>query len=119
MNEPQTNFDASSEPALKELQGELQSLRTLLVATLAILFLISICLNVYLRHQAVAVGNQAAGIQRSLSQFETMEAPRAAEFWTKLLDYSKTHPDFSPIVQKYAPHIFIPQPAASNVPPKK
>jgi hypothetical protein len=119
MNESQTNFDASSEPALKELQGELQSLRTLLVATLAILCLISICLNIYLRHQAVAVGNQAAEIQRSLYLFGSLEAPRAAEFWTKLLDYSKTHSDFSPIIQKYAPHIFIPPSVTTNVPPKK
>ena len=38
---------------------------------------------------------------------------KAIEFWGKLNDYARTHPDFMPIINKYAQHIIIhgpPQP---------
>jgi hypothetical protein len=119
MNQPETNFDPAQEPVLRGLQEQLRSLRTLLACVLVILLAISICLNVFLRRQAVAVTSQVSEIQKTLVQFQTSDSPRMTEFWTKLVGYSKTHSDFAPIIEKYSPHIVLPAQQSTNATPKK
>jgi hypothetical protein len=115
MNESETNIDSASGPTLQGLQEELRSLRLLVVSTLAILFIFSVCLNIYLSRQAMVVSNQAAEAQKAVEEFNSFGAPWANTFWNKLLDYSKTHPDFAPIVSKYSTYIVsAPRQATNN-----
>ncbi|MDB6125633.1 MAG: hypothetical protein JWQ71_4626 [Pedosphaera sp.] len=119
MNESEANIDSASGPSLKTLQEELQSLRTLVTGALAILFIFSVCLNIFLSRQAMVVSNQAAEAQKAVDEFRTFGAPWANDFWYKLLAYSKTHNDIAPIISKYSPYITASPPQATNNAVKK
>jgi hypothetical protein len=119
MNESEPNLDSASGPSLKTLQEEVQSLRTLVTGTLAILFVFSVCLNIFLARQAMVVSNQAAEAQKTVEVFNKQGAPWANDFWYKLIAYSKTHNDISPIIAKYSPYITATPPQATNNAVKK
>jgi len=122
MNESDTNLDiAPPEPTtVRLLEEEVQSLRTLLVCTLLVLLVLGGSLNVFLLRQASVMGNQAAEQQRIVDQFNTVKAPMAREFWTRMIQYSNNHQDFkSNVIDKYKPYLGIPTPAPTATTPKK
>lgn len=118
MNE--INFDASADSVHKGLQDEIRSLRMLLVAALAVILLFSGIITVHFSRQAKIAKGQADEAEKVVSEFNSFGGPWANDFWNKLLDYSKTHPDFTPIVEKYRPYITAPpQPHTTTNAPKK
>jgi hypothetical protein len=116
----ENNLEASSDSVIKDLQGQVHSLRLLVICTLAILFIFSACVNFYLAHQSRIAKAQADEAEKIITQFNNFGAPWANDFWNRLLAYSKTHPDFNPIVEKYRPYITAPPQGSTTAPaPKK
>jgi len=113
MNEPDANFEGDT----AALRNEVQGLRNTLTLTLLFAFIFSFCVNVFLYLQGSVVSEQAGEAQQIVSTFQTVGAQQVVEFWGKLSDYSKTHPDFTPILQKYSQFLNIHSNAAPA--PKK
>lgn len=115
----ETNIDSSSDANVRRLQEEVRSLRTLLICALAVMLLFSACINTYLTRQARMIKAQVDEAEKVVAEFGSFGAPWANNFWNKLLDYSKTHPDFTPIIEKYRPYITAPPQNTSTNAPKK
>ncbi len=101
MSETENPVEISGDSGVEALRNEVQTLRAVLSFTVLLLFVFSICMNVFLFRQATAVSGQAAQAQAVVSNFESMSG-QANDFWLKLNDYARTHPDFQPIVAKYS-----------------
>jgi hypothetical protein len=116
----ENTLQSSSDSAVKDLQAQVRSLRLLLITTLALVFMFSACVNLFLAHQSRMAKAQADEAEKIVAQFNSFGAPWANDFWNKLLAYSKTHPDFNPIIEKYRPYITAPPPGSTTNPaPKK
>jgi hypothetical protein len=113
MNESETNLDMAPDNTVAALQEEIQSLRTLMVGALLVLIVFSASLDFFLSRQARIASTQAADAQKYIDEFNTLSIPPARDFWNKLTEFSKTHPDVSPILAKYSPYFQVP---ATNVP---
>lgn len=125
--------DLSSTPAAEspapqpsaDLPRQVQQLRTMLMVTLVLVVLISLCLNVYLWRQLVYLRRDLAAFKpqanQLISNYQRNE-PAVREFLRKLTEYSRTHLDFAPILQKYpfvtnTPIPGVPMPPAANAAP--
>ncbi len=84
--------------------AELQALRHLITSVLLLVLVVSGTFNIYLWRQYRTVQAELAPIQPQAAQILT-EANRlnsfAGDIARKFLDYSRTHPDFTPILNKY------------------
>ena len=87
----------------EELRDELQSLRTLISAALVLLIVSCVCLDLYL---SMRVRDEKAGANQIAIAARNFGAG-AGEFWNKLMEYSKTHPDFNPIIDKWKANVTI------------
>jgi len=103
MNAPETNFEGDN----AAVRNEVQSLRNTLTMTLLFTFIFSFCVNVFLGLQESVVSGQAREAQQIVSTFQSVGAQQVVEFWGKLSDYAKTHPDFNPVLQKYSGFINV------------
>jgi hypothetical protein len=101
------------------LQEEVQALRALMVGALLVLIVFSASLDFFLSRQARMASTQAAEAQKYIEEFNTMSIPPAREFWNKLTEFSKTHPDVSPLLAKYSPYFQVPATNVPVAPPKK
>jgi hypothetical protein len=116
----ENTLQTSSDSAVQDLQAQVRSLRLLLITTLALVFIFSACVNLYLIRQSSIAKAQANEAEKIVGQFNNFGAPWANDFWNRLLAYSKTHPDFNPIIEKYRPYISAPpQGSTPNPAPKK
>ncbi len=106
MNEPENKFGGPADSWSEELRNELQSLRTLLSAALVLLIVFSACMDYFLSAQTTEMRRALYQDQQLVNNFSA-NSTRAAEFWGKLVEYSKTHPDFVPIIDKWKANISI------------
>ncbi len=87
-----------------ELQQQVESLRQLVGSVLIIVFILSGALNIYFWRQLRAVNSELKPLKAQSVQIQaemTKVNAAAGELVRKLLDYTKTHPEFAPILQKY------------------
>jgi hypothetical protein len=98
MDETEPMIEATADSKVETLQGELNALRTLVTISLILLIVFSFCVNVFLFRQVAMARAQVAQAEQFIQGFNTSEF---AEFWNKLSDFSRTHPDFAPIWAKY------------------
>ncbi|MDB6112802.1 MAG: hypothetical protein JWR69_4552 [Pedosphaera sp.] len=119
MNDSETNLGFAPDNTAADLQAEVQSLRSVVVGALLALVIIGISLNAFMMRQASMAGNQAAEAQKFVDEFNTVNIPAAREFWSKLTDYSKTHPDFAPVMTKFGPFFQVPPTNPAAAAPKK
>ncbi len=111
MTAPENEFKPATDSGSEEVRTELQSLRTLLSAALVLVIVFSVCVDLYLSPQVSeerARTDQAAAVMYTFSH-------NAGEFWNRLVEYSKTHPDFAPVIEKWKSHVSMHNNAA---PPK-
>lgn len=83
-----------------DLQEEVNSLRLMLSASLVLLIIFSLCVDVALLKQVSALRTQVDVNERVAGEFNSS---KAIEFWNRLVQYSRTHPDYAPIISKYSP----------------
>jgi len=115
MNGTENKFEDPAGPSVQELSRELESLRATFSFSLLLMVVFTFCINIFLFHQASMMAGQANEAQQLVSNFETNGATQAIEFWTKLNDYGRTHPDFMPVINKYSQFINV----RTNAPAKK
>ncbi|HEY6169019.1 MAG TPA: hypothetical protein VI454_13335 [Verrucomicrobiae bacterium] len=99
------NPTASSTGAVAGLERNLTSLRSLLVATLVILIVGGLGVNVLLVRQVGAARRVVEDLEKRVepasAQFETTFKPRISMFLQALVAFAQTNRDFLPILQKY------------------
>ena len=103
MNEPETNMDATRDAAVNALQEEVQSLRAVVMGALFAVIILSGAVNIYLMRQARQASFDLAGVQHGIDEYRMVQAPAGADFWRKINEYARTHPDFKPIIDKVQP----------------
>jgi len=115
MNETENKFEATGDMVNDGLENEVQSLRALLSASLVILIIFSLCVDVYLFKQVSLLNGDTAMTKLQMEQI--FPSAQASDLWNKLNDYAKTHPDFESVIAKYRPVVnkfTVPSPAAAK-----
>jgi len=104
----------------EELQQQVCALRTLLLATLGILVLLSFILNVLIVRQVNAARTQLEATQKSVAKFvddyNKVSAPMINNFLTKLTLVSKTNAEIGRLLAKYNIQQAVAKPGASTTP---
>jgi len=88
-------------PTIEELQQQVRTLQTFLIATLAVLVLLSGSLNLFVLRQVSMVSKQSEETQKFVTDYETASVPVITEFLNKLTAASKTNADVARLLTKY------------------
>jgi len=100
MNESESTYPpAIPKPMNEDLRNEVQSLRAMLSVSLIVLIMFQVCVALFLFKQVSMARAQAIALQQQV--VDSFSIPQASEFWNKMNEYSKTHPDYEPIISKY------------------
>ncbi len=102
MNGPDERLDGPADPAFEEMRSELSSLRTLLSVSLIFLILLGLTMDRYLLKQVMLVRDQIQGVS-NLEKRAGPELAKESAFWNSMVTYSKTHPDFVPVINYFSP----------------
>lgn len=90
---------------LQELRTECQSLRQIVSALLVLVLLVSGALDIYLLRQWRMVRaellRRGPQISQFVAEYNRVSQPAISDFVKRLVDYEKTHPDFTYILLKY------------------
>ncbi len=118
---PATSLATGSDRAVapETLRDQIQTLRALLVATLAALLLLGAAVNIYLVRQFWMVRKDLATTQSFLQDYQKNKEPVLNEFVARLQGFAQDHPDLNPILEKYGikPAATGPAPPAPAPPP--
>ncbi len=99
---------------IENLQVEVQSMQTLLCVSLMLFLIFTICINLFLGMQVSMMRDQVHHTESVENAFISTTAPQLYQFYAKVNDYASKHPDFKPIMDKYAPffatHKFLTSP---------
>lgn len=90
----------------QDSKTELQALRSLIACALALVIVFSVCVDYYLSAQTSEMGKILAQEQQAVRNFSAYST-RAAEFWVKLVDYSKRDPNFNFVIDKWKGSVSI------------
>jgi hypothetical protein len=101
MNETENKFEAAGDIVNDGLQNEVHSLRALLSASVVIMIIFSLCVDVFLLKQISLLNGDTAVTRQQTDQL--FPSAQASELWNKLNEYAKTHPDFETVIAKYRP----------------
>jgi hypothetical protein len=113
MNETENKLEATGDFVNDDLQNELQSLRALVSASLVIMIMFSLCVDVFLIKQVSLLNSDTAVTKARTEQI--FPTAKASELWNKLNDFAKAHPDYETVIAKYRPVVSqftSPNPAA-------
>jgi hypothetical protein len=97
MNEPSAQFDPSASQS-EDLQDEVQSLRLMLCAALALMMVFGGCVDLILLKQAADLRSAVGKAQLALEAAPPVPITQYVDFWNKLNEYSKTHPELAPLM---------------------
>jgi hypothetical protein len=100
MSEFEQTSQAPSGSGNAELQENVNSLRTLLSATLILLIVFSLMMNLFLLKQVSSLRAQTDSMEAAVNGFNT---PRAVDYWNHLVAYARTHPEFAPVINQFYP----------------
>ena len=113
-----TNPAPANPPATVELlERQLQALRKLFALALAILLVSSGSLMMFLWGQKRILNSQLSEATKFVEDYEKVTAPFLNNFISNLQAYSRTHPDFDPIMDKYNLRAAVSNAAPRAVPP--
>jgi hypothetical protein len=117
MENPESTTQVQAE--LSELREQYESLRHLVFSSMVVLLIISGALNLYLLRQWRFTKNDLATVRPQAMQLITdynKTVTGMQDFLKRLSDYSRTHPDFAPIANKYRLNDVTAKPAAPTAP---
>jgi hypothetical protein len=109
MNDPELNLNSPS-----DLAGQVAALQRQVFTLLLALIVVSGTLVAYLGYESHHLGKDITVINTQVVQPYKQKLPAIEGFVSQLVAYGKAHPDFSPILVKYA---LVPPPA-TNAPAK-
>lgn len=103
------NFETKPAPAAASdsanLQQQIEALRSLVVSVLILTVIISGAFNAYLwrqvRFASQDVNAARPQVNQLLAEYNKVQAPVINDFVKRLVDFSKVHQDFAPILAKY------------------
>ena len=120
MNEVENDLSSSGLPdenVASDLQEEVSSLRQQVWTLLVLLLVVSGTLSIYLMRQVTYARRDLSQLQQAVPQSQEQNKGMD-QFVYHLVDYSRTHPDFVPILNKYQIQV-TPGPAPAAAAPKK
>ena len=85
-----------------ELAANVAALRNSLHVVLMMLLVMTCGLNIFLFRQVAMARRQASEAAEYVANYQKTTEPAIARFVAQLQTYAKTHPDFVPILSKYA-----------------
>ena len=95
---------ASTSASTSDLQGQLESVKQLIISTLVLVMILSGTLNIFLWRQFKSIRDDLAPLKPQATQI-IAECNRvngmAQEVAKRLVEYGRTHPDFQPTLTKY------------------
>lgn len=86
---------------LNELRAQCQWLRKQVQITLILLIMVSGVLTLFLQRQNKYVAVDLAGVRPMIEDYNKNQGPMMDDFIKRLMEYGKTHPDFTGIYKKY------------------
>lgn len=99
---PSSSSASTSEGASREaLQQQFESLRALFIAALMALLLFSLGVDIYLSRQFWMVRKDLAVTNSFLDDYRKNKEPLLNTFVTRLQDFAQSHPDLTPVLEKY------------------
>jgi hypothetical protein len=106
-------FKTSSQSDVGEFQTQIDALHHLVVSVLALLVVVSGTLGLYLWRQYRSANAELAmtrpQVENMVGQFQRSGYVQLSdEFVKSLIEYSKAHPDFTPILAKYGIRVSTP-----------
>ena len=131
MDEIETKTSGQTEPV--ELQSQVDALRHFVLSVLILVVVLSGTLNIYLLYQFKSTGRELDNarplVQSLRNGYAHGDGPAIERFVRDSMEYGKTHPDFTPYLDKYglrpppgaaplAPAT-VPAPAPAQPAPKK
>src|SRR5260370_3244943 len=106
-----------SQPDLRDLREQCDSLQSLVSSLLLILIVISGTLTIFLLRQWRFAKSEVDVLTPQGTQIAieyTNSYPQSQDVLTKLTEYGRTHPDFAPIVLKYRLNEALAKPGTSS-----
>jgi hypothetical protein len=104
-NSPAPEPSPNAEPIPTDWQEAYDSLRYLVVFLLVMLIVVSGTFSMFLWRQYRWSQTDLVGVRQQVSalamEYKRNTEPVINDFVGKLVEYSKTHPDFNPILAKY------------------
>jgi len=126
------NFDdkTPAQPAVSDVQEQLDALRHLVVSVLILLLVVSGTLTIFMLRQWRTVSKELDAVRpqaaKMIEDYQKNRGPATDDFLKKIAEYGQTHPDFMPYLKKYgiSPSATTGAPPAAAVappvaPPKK
>lgn len=103
MNDAPGSAPTSAESRLPQvaMEAQLRAFRQLLLASLAGGLALAVGVNLFLFRQVSMVTKDLQTSRRLVEDYEKTKKPLLESLVTALQDFSKAHPDFSPILEKY------------------
>ena len=104
-----TNLEFGTGQGIEDLRSEVRALKTVLCCALLLVFVFSLCVNVFLLHQTSTLNGQLVQATQLVNAWANggPAQAQAIDFWNKLNEYSRTHADFAPIINKFSPYIHV------------
>ena len=100
MSEFESTSQAPAGSEVVEMQEEVNTLRTLLSAAVVLMIVFTMSVNLYLLKEVSSAREKIDTSERIADDFN---APKAIDFWNKLVAYSREHPNFAPVMNKFSP----------------
>jgi hypothetical protein len=101
MSDLDTNLNSASSRDVAALEEQVLSLQRLMQVVLVILLVINGCFTVFLWRQQRILGQQLAEARPVAQEWDTKMMPLLNNFIPALQNYSKTHPDINPLIDRY------------------
>ncbi len=111
--EPLNSDPTKPEVTVESLRESVHGLRTLFHAQLVALIVLSGSVSVYMLRQVSIVRRQVAEMSQFVNDYETNTKPKMESFLAKLQQFTKTNPDFAPILNKFNPNAPVTAPAGA------
>ena len=93
------------QPDVNDLRAQCDQLRQLIASMLILVIVISGTLGIYLLRQWQSSRKDLAAIrpqaQQMIAEYQKIRGPVMSDFVKKLTDYGRSHPDYTPILNKY------------------
>ena len=93
--------NSNPSPEVNELQAQCQWLRKQVQITLILVIMVSGILTLFLQRQNKYAGADLGGVRPMIEEYTKTQGPMMDDFVKRLMDYGKTHPDFTGIYKKY------------------
>jgi hypothetical protein len=95
---------APAQPDMPDLQAQFDALRQLIISVLVLLIVVSGTFTIYLLRQYRSTNADVTmaepQVRAEMAQYSKVKAVMD-DFVRQVVDYSRSHPDFTPILNKY------------------